>query len=205
VLLDVKEASLKLLISLLGLLNEVTDLDEFSFILGLGTDTVLHVSISGINLFNSGTAPGVDLSQDTLFGLECLTAKLLFDFTNFNTEQGGINGVIGQVINLLFSNIVKLDQLPDLFKRLLLFTLEKLLNQLLSVNIEEVLVLLVGVEKLGRVDDVFFTHLSDFLVSLYDPRALHGDFEVRMVVKFHERHEVGLQVVNLIGRVNNHL
>lgn len=71
-LLNVKEAGLKLLISLLGLLDEVTDFDELSLILRLSTDTVLHVGVSSIDVLDSVTAPNVDLSQNSLFSLESL-------------------------------------------------------------------------------------------------------------------------------------
>ena len=87
-----------------------------------------------------------------------MLTKLLLHLACHHSEEREVDDVIGQVQDLIVSFFVVKDLLTEFLNGGLLLASEELLNEILSVDVENVLVLLVFLEQFEGPKNVLGKH-----------------------------------------------
>jgi hypothetical protein len=98
-----------------SILNEVTGLYKLTFIGRLFHYSFVHVFISLIDALHRALAPFIDLLLKLVLDLESLVAKTSFHASCNNSEKREVNNIVGQIQNLVVSNIIMVNLFSQFF------------------------------------------------------------------------------------------
>lgn len=157
-LVDLIQFAAKLVDFVGCVLNELTGINKLPLVGRLLHDGLVHLLVSLIDLLNGLLGPLIDILKKLLLDLEGLLAKLLLHLACHHSEEREVDDVIGQVQDLIVSFFVVKDLLSEFLNGGLLLASEELLNEILSVDIQNVLVLLIFLKQLEGSENVLGKH-----------------------------------------------
>jgi len=158
VLVDLIQFAAKLVDFVGCVLNELTGVNKLALVGRLLHDGLVHLLVSLIDLLNGLLRPLIDVLKKLFLDLEGLLTKLLLHLACHHSEKWEVDDVIGQVLDLIVSFFVVKDLLTEFLNGGLLLASEELLNEILSVNVEYVLVLLIFLKQIEGPENVLGKH-----------------------------------------------
>jgi hypothetical protein len=95
------------------------------------------------DLLNGLLAVAVDVLEELVLDLQSLVAELLLHLASHYAEERVVNYIVGEVEDLVVGGLIVKDLLLELLQGCFLVP-EEVLDQLLSVHVKDVFVLLVA-------------------------------------------------------------
>ena len=191
---------------ILGLLDEVAQVNELFLVLGDLADALLHVVKGGRDVLDTVTAPLVDALDQLLLDTIGFLGQLDLKVSSLHLENWEVNDVVGNVQDLVFGLVELVEFGGDFFEGGLFFgvllrdiSFEQVLDQASLVHIKDVLVLLVLVKKSSGCDHVLLEHGLDLGASILEPLEVWAELEARLVWQVKEGHQVLLEAQELVG------
>jgi hypothetical protein len=86
--------------------DELSNADQFLFVCGNSADADLHVCIGSLNVFDSVVTPFLDCLDECVTYLKSSIRKLNFNLSSLHTEHRGVDPIVWQIGNLLWSIVV---------------------------------------------------------------------------------------------------